>query len=819
MMETQQTAVPLVDPKTLADLGFDDVVAAVRDLATFSKAKARAAAMRPIEDAGERRRVASLVAEVETLTGPAEGVEEGGALADLSHLEDPTPLIARLDKGGVLTGQELLALEKIIPAYLGLHRACRKSGGRIPAIKRMVTAAVEEDGAVERLEEISLEICAVIDEDGSIKDGATEELRQLRTRLRSLRTEISTKVKDLMETFKSTMQDDYYTIRDGRYVLPIRSEERSHVKGIIHGYSQTGATVFIEPESLVDDCNRLKITEGDIAAEEERILRRLSGALAVYAHALGKVERLLVEIDVLGAIARFGRRIGGTAARLADEPLLDLVDARHPLLALGGMDVVPNSVRLAAGQGWIISGPNAGGKTVLLKTAGLCALMAWCAIPIPARQGSAVGGFGVIRSVIGDDQSVAQNLSTFSAQVRAVTEVLGCASPTSLILLDELATGTEPQEGAALAREILLELVVEKGAAVMVATHFENLKLLSVSHERFVAAGMGFDFNTLSPTFRVTMGMPGISGGLVVASRYGLPMHIVERARAALAGGGDQLSTRIEEIERLKSNLEQEIGGLEKKKAEVSGKEKEVEAARRKLMERKHKDLTAQEAYLTTELRLIHGELKQAHTLLRRRPVSASALKSSAHTAERVSGLIAPEGKLTKLLRPEVEAKPPALEDLRPGTKVLIRKLGIHGEIEGFEGKKVRVASGGKSVVVAASDLFLGGEGQTMTKTKDVDDTPADEGREEMDEHQNPYNTLDLRGKALDEALIDIDAFIDNVTEMGLGVVYLIHGHGTGVLKNGVRRHLRHLKAVASFRPGGKNEGGDGCTVATLKER
>jgi DNA mismatch repair protein MutS2 len=810
----------LVDRKTLADLGFNDIVAAVGEKTTFGKARRLVMAMEPPSDPRERRRLSALVAEVDLLSSEMDG-DAGSFSVDLGHVEDPVPLLDRLDKGGILSGQEILLVEKIIPPYLALGRLCRKSGGRIPGLKRLVSDVSDDPDAAGSLGEISLEIAAVLEEDGSVKDGATAELKQLRSRLRSLRKDLAGTLKALMEGLGRFLQDDYYTIRDGRYVLPIKSEDRVHVKGIIHGYSQSGATVFIEPESIVDDCNRLKITEEEIRAEEEKVLRHLSGLMADQAPVLRRLEAFLAFFDYLGAIVRFGRSIGGSLARLVDEPVLDLRDARHPLLLIGGSEVIPNSVRLESGQGWIISGPNAGGKTILLKTAGLCLLMAYCGIPVPAGAGSTVGSFDVIRSVIGDDQSVARNLSTFSAQVQHLTDILECAGSRSLVLLDELATGTEPQEGAALAREILLELVVEKGAGVMAATHFESLKMLSVSHRSFVAAGMGFDFESLSPNFRLTMGVPGISGGLMVASRYGLPRRIIDRARAFLEGGGEQLSARLEEIEKMKNDLEREIAGLAKKKTELRSREKEIQGIKDKLVDRKRKELTAQEAYLTTELRLLHGELKEAHKLLRRRPVSGAAVKSTARTAEKVSRLLAPEGRLTRLVRPRGETGTVPPEKLRPGETVLISKLGLHGVIEALEGKKVRVTCEGRSLIVSRNEIFLEKEEASMTTTKDKDEAapePAGDQGTEMDQYQNPYNTLDVRGKALDEALIEIDAFVDHVAEMGLHAFYIVHGHGTGVLKTGIRRHLRHLKYVESFKPGGRNEGGDGCTVVKIKD-
>jgi DNA mismatch repair protein MutS2 len=822
MAELMEQAPPLVDRKTLSDLGFDEIVAAVCGKITFEPARRLAEGLLPIPDAGERKRSGSLVEELVRLEEtPGQGVGDPFSL-DLGSMEDPAALLGRLEKGGTLTGEELLKVEKLIPAFRKLSETLKRSSASVPGLRRMLRAACDDEAEAGALEDISLEIASILDEEGSIKDSATTELRQLRARQRGLRSEMAEKVKAQMETCAGHLQDDFYTIREGRYVLPIRADARVNVRGIIHGYSQSGATVYIEPQVLVDDCNQLKVLEGEIQAEEEKILAGLSRLLGGHAETLGRIASLLSTWDYFCAIVRFGGQIGGRPARLSDDPVLRLRSARHPLLALRGVDVVPNDVELEAGQGWVISGPNAGGKTVLLKTAGLIILMAYCGIPVPAAEGSVVGSFESIRSVIGDDQSVARSLSTFSAQVRGLADALAVASPRSLVLLDELATGTEPQEGSALAREILLELVLEKGAAVMVATHFESLKLLSISHEKFVAAGMGFDFDTLSPTFRVNLGIPGISGGLVVAGKYGLPLDIVTRARRFIEGSGDQLTVRIEEIENMRKQLQKELEGLESKKKEIKGKEKEIEEIKKKLIDRKRRELTAQEAYLTSELKLLHGELKEAHRLLRRRPLSKAAVSSSARTAGRVGGLLAPEGKLTRLLRQGPELSRPGPSSLTPGRKVFIPKLGLEGLLEGFEGKKARIRSGGKSIIVPTEDIFLPGEEKIMTMEKDKSGSGADageEGEREMDEYQNPYNTLDVRGKALDEALIEIDAFVDTMLEMGLKKGYIIHGHGTGVLKNGIRRHMRHLKPVESFKPGGPGEGGDGCTVVKIRQQ
>jgi DNA mismatch repair protein MutS2 len=588
------------------------------------------------------------------------------------------------------------------------------------------------------------------------------------------------------------------------------------VRGIIHGSSNSGATLFVEPDVLVDECNELKVVEGEVLARESEVLSDLCRMLSGLAGALRLVTSMLARIDLVAAIAGFAADAGAVYPRLADEACLDLVGARHPLLVLAGGEVVGNDVALRAGQGWVLSGPNAGGKTVLMKTVGLAVLMTYAGLPVPVGEGSAVGRFDHVRAEIGDAQSVEGNLSTFSAQVVSLASILEGAGPSSLLILDELAAGTDPDEGAALG-EAVIEECIGRGAAVMIATHFDAIKKLSISDDALVAAGMGLDLEALEPTFRLHVGMPGSSGGLIVAERFGLPAPVVARARSLLEVGRGPVEGRMQALERLKADLESRLADAERLERELRTREVGIESRERELMEASRRRMVAEERYLATELTVLRSELRHARKVLRRRPVRPGDVERGEGIASRVVRAISPEGAVTRLARPDRRSAPLEGEPAR-GETVVVPRLDLEGVVEGVADGKVRIRRGAVAWTVDIDDVARPASGAPRAKEAKMQDESREPDDETVDgPTQSAYNTIDLRGRGLDEAQIDLGAFIDQAREMGIEDVFVIHGHGKGVLKTGLRRYLRHLKTVESFRPGGRGEGGDGVTVCRLR--
>ena len=812
----------LVDAATLEKLEFGRVIASVEERAASSQGRILAAALAPDAGPERRERRRGLAREMSLLLGLDAG-DRGPRLPvdfDLSFLEDLDPLVDRLERGGVLEGEDVLRVVALVPPGLAIHRLAGGHESRLASLAALVHQhglGAEADAA--RLAELDLEAAAVLDDDGFVKDAASPELRKLRRKARDLRSRLSARAKRLVERHGAHLQDAFFTLRDDRYVLPVRSDSRAGVHGIIHGTSNSGATLFIEPDVLVDDCNELKVLEGEALVYERAILQGLSAALAGQVPAFRRVAAMLARLDLACAIARFCSDTRAAFARLSDEPVLHLRSLRHPQLELAGGNVVTNDVELTAGCGWVVSGPNAGGKTVLLKSVGLAVLMTYAGLPVPLDPSSIVGTFDHVRAEIGDAQSLEGNLSTFSAQVSSLAAILDQTGPRSLLLLDELAAGTDPDEGAALAEALVAE-ILERGAAVILATHFEPLKRLSIVSDQLVAAGMGFDLEALEPTFELHVGMPGTSGGLLVAERFGLPRSVVSRARAILEGGRGQEHGRLAVLERLREDLERRLGEAEDLEERLRSREVQLESREGELLESQRRRMRTEERYLATELTVLRSELKHAHKVLRRRPVAERAVESSEKLASKVGGVLAPEGSVSRLARP-----PRPIERLGPdlpatGESVYVPRLDLDGVVESVDGDRVRIRRGAIAWTVALADL---------ARATREPDKPA--GGQAMEENRNPpsggdedeslqtaYNSLDLRGQGLDEAQIDLDAFLDQAVEMGIEEVFVIHGHGKGVLKNGLRRYIRHLKKVESFRPGKRGEGGDGVTVCKLKE-
>ncbi|HEY1533213.1 MAG TPA: endonuclease MutS2, partial [Polyangiaceae bacterium] len=422
-------------------------------------------------------------------------------------------LFERVRADGVASGPELWALIRVLGLAHDLRVYLKAHGESAPDL----AAAIGSDPSLDRLRE---RLSGCIDADGGVVDRASPELGRARAKVREARDEMKRRLAQLMGRFADLLQGQYYTEREGRFVLPIRSDAHLRVDGIVLGSSASGSTLFVEPRELTEVGNRLRVAEAEAAREEARVLLALSGEVKAAHDACESAFFACVAADLCSAGTRWADETQSVVLALQADARLELRCARHPLLLLTGIDVVPNDIVLVSRQALIISGPNAGGKTVALKTAGLVAWMVRCGLPVPVRQESVVGWFDLVLCDIGDEQSIVRSLSTFSAHIVNLRAILECATPSCLVLLDELAAGTDPEEGAALAAAVL-EALTERGAAVGVTTHYERLKELATQNERFANASVGFDFEHMAPTFRLLLGVPRPSSALAVALRHG----------------------------------------------------------------------------------------------------------------------------------------------------------------------------------------------------------------------------------------------------------------------------------------------------------
>ncbi len=628
---------------------------------------------------------------------------------------------------------------------------------------------------------------------GELRDDASPELG----RLRHQRDQITARAREqaerlmLSEEYAPYLMDQFVTLREDRFVLPLRASFKSMGLGIVHDTSRTGETVFVEPTALVDLNNRLKVAEIEIRRESRRILDGLAAAIAAAAPRLREDRELLTRLDVICAAARLSQAYGGSPVEIVAEPIVDLLALRHPLLALragkeGGREVTANDFVLgdvaASSQAkvLVVSGPNAGGKTVLLKSIGLAALLARAGLHVPVAAGSRVGFFAQVLADIGDQQSVLGDLSTFSAHLANLAGILaiarGAPGQNLLILCDELMVGTHPEQGAALARA-MLEAMAEGPGLVVVTTHFDSLKALAEDDSRFRNAGMAYDPVELRPTFRLEDGTPGRSYALDIAARIGLPEQLILRAQSLMSEG----SLALEETVR---NLQERERALARARQELDDSRHELERARRELEERAGAERAAADALLRRE-----------HEVAVRSRAAIDAAVREARAA------------LSEILRDaRREKSPQAVQAARLALDHKVKEMTAElPEAPPLNVSKLRDA------------LAQRGFGSPPSPSKPAPPAPVTVPVDPPLVARPGVQALDLRGYRAEEALVELEAFLDRAALAAATTVIVIHGYGSGVLRRAVREYLATSTYVMHYRQGVAGEGGDGVSVVSLK--
>lgn len=737
--------------------------------------------------------------------------EAARSLADgeglpLDDLRDLGPHLERLERDGTLDSQALADVRVTLQNAARVRRFLGARRAQLPAL--FATAAL--DPSLDQLEE---QLASAIELDGTLRDGASAELAELRSEIASLRARIVGRLEDVIARHGDLLSDNYFTQRDGRYVLPVRRDAHDRLPGIVHGTSGSGASIFVEPRAVVVHGNRLKVAEAEREREELRILAALSERVRDRLAELNAAEDSLSRLDLRHAAALLARDYAGTVPELLDRPLVALLSARHPGLVLDGVSVVANDLALEAGRGLVVSGPNAGGKTVVLKTLGLCALMVRAGLLLPAAEGSRIGFFDPILTEMGDEQSTATNLSTFSAHVRNLVAILAQTRAGAMVLLDELATGTDPGEGAALACA-LTQAFCERGAALAVTTHYEALKALSERDGRLRSASVGFDPQLLAPTFNLLLDVPGASSALSVARRYGMPSEVIESAERFVpeqARDFERLVRRLTEAVT-RANTEREALGSERRQLELECREQERRT--RELAEQSRRKLSREAEQLMGELRGARSELEQARDALRKHDRGARELAEAERKIKQAAARVAVDSELANVLaRDQAGAATHAPPEIAAGLKVYVPRLRSEAVIvEGPQKNKVLIAVGAMKLWVELGDLRKPTEAASEATSPSSARAPV-----EADALRTSDNTLDVRGLRADDALAMLDSFIDRLYAGPQRVGYVLHGHGTGALRSVVREHLRTPPYVQTIRPGEPDEGGDAITVFYLQ--
>jgi len=722
-------------------------------------------------------------------------------------------LFERVRADGVASGLELWALIGVLTLAHELRAYAKTHQSTAPHL----AAAISSEPSLDRLRE-RLAVC--IDEGGSVADRASPELSRARAKVREAQLELKRRLGQLLGRFADLLQGQYYTERERRFVLPVRSDAHLRVDGIVHGSSASGSTLFVEPRELTEVGNRLRLAEAEAAREEARVLVALSSELKLMHDDCEAAFFACVAADLCGAGTRWAEETQSVVLELTAEARLELRQARHPLLLLTGLEVVPNDIVLTARQALIISGPNAGGKTVALKTAGLVAWMVRTGLPVPARADSVVGWFDRVLCDIGDEQSIVRSLSTFSAHIVNLCSILECASPSCLVLLDEVAAGTDPEEGAALAAAVL-EALTLRGAAVGVTTHYERLKELATQDERFENASVGFDFEQMAPTFRLHLGVPGPSSALAVALRHGLPEAVIARAKALLPTQALDRETALRELSREQAELAVVRREAERDRQAAHELREGLEAERHALREQAAREVDRDVRDLRVAVRSARKELEDVRSRLRTTGAEAGSLRELERGVSQVAARVALGGEFEALGQsgPRVETLELSASALRVGQTVRHRTLGTTGQIiELCARDQVRLMIGAMKLLVPIRELSgVANRDQPKAARSKAKYKTATEPKLALSAQRTEATTLDLRGQRFEQALAQVDGFIDRLLSINEVAGFVLHGHGTGALKSGVREHLRASTYVEHSRAAEPDEGGDAFTVFWLR--
>ena len=793
--------------KAAGDLGWAELLERIARRCVGAVAAEQARTIRPAESLAEATVRVQRVAETLALA-------EQGELLPVYELEDLRDVIERVRRGAVATGLELRDLLRLLDAAGQLRRFVTRHAEAAPVL----AAALHSDPALDAL---AAKLAHAIEPDGTVSDQASVSLRQARQRAADSRRDLTRRLGELLHRYGEVLRDTYYAERDGRYVLPVRSDAHFRVPGIVLGSSSSGGTLYVEPHEVTALANTLTLHLAEVEREEQRVLAELSGEAQQHADAISDAQDAGVLADVLAATARWAGEARARPIAPVEDSELCLFNMRHPLLLGGAFEVVANDLELSAGSALIISGPNAGGKTVALKSLGLAAWMARAGIPVPAAAESRVGWFDRVLTDVGDEQSLAMSLSTFSAHVANLQRIIHQAGSRTLVLLDELAGGTDPEEGAALATAVL-EALVEADAAVATTTHYERLKEAGAEHDRFRNASVGFDFEALAPTFRLTLDVPGPSSALAVAQRFGIPEGIVDRARALMPEQALAREDLIGQLSREREALYQARVSAERDAREQARLKQQIEAERATAREKERARLAREADALMASVRQARARLHDVEKRLRRSDLRSEDLVELQKVVDGAARPVAVGSELARAARGDgAEREVLSAGDLRPGMRVYLTKLDRQAEVVEVTPKgAVRVLAGPLKMLVPLSELRRGDakpsprkhpEGRPRHRVK----PPT--GVDGFVPVRAEDITLDLRGQRVEEALDAVDVFLDRLLNRGERVGYVLHGHGTGALKAAVREHLRASGYVAKSHPAEPDDGGDAFTVAWLR--
>ena len=786
-----------MDERVLKILGYDKIKQMLAGCTVSERGAAAAQALMPATRRGEAE---ILMAQ----TREAESISISNAAHPIMGFEDISGELTRLKAGAGLSCAELLRVCRLLKAARRAQLGIRKDEqGRLKLLPALAENLFYDIPLIERID------AAILSEE-EVADNASPALGEIRRRQRSENAFVREKLNSIIRSKEHAahLQEAIITMRNGRYVVPVKQEYRGSLPGLIHGQSASGATLFIEPMSIVEANNRLRMLEEEEKQEIERILLELSSLAGVFTQQMQTDLDILTDLDLVFAKAALAIRMRAMPIVFNLDDTIDIRAGRHPLIDEG--EVIPVSIAVShEHRTLIITGPNTGGKTVTLKMVGLFSAMAQSGLFLPAQEGSSLPLFEKIFADIGDEQSIEQSLSTFSSHMRNIIYILRKAGEHCLVLIDELGAGTDPEEGTALALAILEELN-GRGCKLLATTHYSEIKAYAMKAEGFQNASMEFDAQSLKPTYRLIMGVAGSSNAFLISKRLGLRAPIIEKAKGFMREERLEFDSLLLQAERTRKQAERELERarqMQEHAKEVDSRakqmEKELADKRKSAIQRAQKDALEIVKKAQEETEALISEAKK---------LSRQSESQATRTTQRVRReLSAKKEVLKKSIEPgQRPARPANPAQLSVGDSVHIYSLGVDATVSSLPDAKgmVGVQAGIMNMSVHSSDLELRA---APSKKKAMRTSRVSLA------HKSVPLSLNLHGYTVEEAILEVDQYLDDAFLAGLTEISIIHGKGTGALRSGIQSFLRRHPHVAAFRLGKFGEGEDGVTIVTLK--
>lgn len=784
-----------MDDKYLQMLEFPKVREIIAGYTSFAASRALILALVPLTDGDEIRQRLQECAEARQFLA----VEHDFSIGEIEDIREAAQLAAR---GSILEPLTMAMLVGALVKMRLLRSSISRNAAEFPTLGEIARGMTD----LKKLEK-SIESC--LTPTGELTDGASAQLAGIRAQIRAQRQQLLSHLEGFIHSTRGQkiVQEALVTEREGRYVIPVKIESKKEISGIVHDVSNTGATAFIEPFETIDMGNELRELINEEKREITRIMMELSREIGANADEITKNMEISARLDLIFAKAKYARRTRANELQIIDShaaapSALNLIDARHPLL---GDTAVPLTVEIGTKyRALVITGPNTGGKTVALKTIGLLSLMALSGLPIPASEVSQIPVFDNIFVDIGDEQSIEQTLSTFSWHISNITHIAQRVTRQSLVLLDELGTSTDPAEGSALARAILLYFV-SKNALAAATTHLGDLKAFAYATPGLQNASLDFDPANFAPTFHLTVGIPGGSNAISTAARLGLNKEIIDRAQGMLAAGAREVENLITSLTAERDRTQSLRKELEKQVEEITWQNRELEKQRRELRDKEKRVLQDTRDLVVSEAADLQRELRQAAADLRKQK-SRESVEQTRKTLASVQAKLKDKIWQATTVTPATAATE---ETINPGDTVWLKEAEIEARV-----LAIREANGEIEVQAGPTRIKLGLDG--VEKVVKTEGAPARRTPVIRPVPKNVPHELLLLGKRAEEVESLVNAYLDDAAVAGLSQVRIVHGSGTGVLRKIIREMLAHHPLVKAYRPGESGEGGNGVTVVKL---